>query len=48
LIALALQTASGFITSGDSDILSEKINLERKFKKLKILTKAEFEGMFLD
>ena len=23
-----------------------KVNLERKFKKLKILTKAEFEGMF--
>ena len=46
LIALALQTSSGFITSGDSDILSEKINLERKFKKLKILTKAEFETMF--
>ena len=48
LIALALQTSSGFITSGDSDILSEKFNLERKFKKLKILTKAEFESMFLD
>jgi uncharacterized protein len=48
LIALALQTSSGFITSGDSDILSEKVNLERKFKKLKILTKAEFENMFLD
>jgi putative PIN family toxin of toxin-antitoxin system len=46
LIALALQTSSGFITSGDSDILSEKVNLERKFKKLKILTKAEFERMF--
>lgn len=46
LIALALQTSSGFITSGDSDILSEKVNLERKFKKLKILTKAEFESMF--
>jgi len=46
LVALALQTNSGFITSGDSDILSEKANLERKFKKLKILTKAQFEGMF--
>jgi uncharacterized protein len=43
LIALALQTSSGYITSGDDDILSEKNNLERKFKKLKILTKAEFE-----
>jgi putative PIN family toxin of toxin-antitoxin system len=46
LIALALQTSSGFITSGDSDILSERANLERKFKKLKILTKAEFEKKF--
>jgi uncharacterized protein len=46
LIALALQTSSGFITSGDDDILSEKANLERKFKKLKIITKAEFEKMF--
>lgn len=46
LIALALQTSSGFITSGDSDILSEKSNLEKKYKKLKILTKAEFERMF--
>ena len=46
LIALALQTTSGFITSGDDDILSEKANLERKFKKLKIITKAEFEKMF--
>lgn len=48
LIALALQTSSGFIISGDSDILSEKDDLERKFKKLKILTKAEFESKFLD
>jgi hypothetical protein len=47
LIALALQTSSGFITSGDKNILSEKANLEKKFKKLKILTKAEFEGLFL-
>jgi putative PIN family toxin of toxin-antitoxin system len=46
LIALALQTSSGFITSGDEDILSEKSNLERKYKKLKIITKAEFEKMF--
>jgi putative PIN family toxin of toxin-antitoxin system len=46
LIALALQTSSGYITSGDDDILSEKENLERKYKKLKILTKAEFELMF--
>ena len=47
LIALALQTSSGFITSGDSDILSEKANLEKKYKKLKILTKAEFEKTFV-
>ena len=46
LIALALQTSSGFITTGDNDILLDKENLERKYKKLKILTKAEFENMF--
>ncbi|HTI92350.1 MAG TPA: putative toxin-antitoxin system toxin component, PIN family [Puia sp.] len=46
LKALALQTSSGFITSGDSDILSEKANLEKKYKKLKIITKTEFERMF--
>lgn len=48
LIALALQTGSGFITSGDADILSEKVNLERKYRKLRILTKAEFEKMFAE
>lgn len=47
LIALALQTSSGFITSGDDDILSEKANLEKKYRKLKIITKVEFEEMFL-
>ena len=46
LIALALQTSSGFITSGDDDILLEKTNLEREYQKLKILTKSEFEQMF--
>ncbi|HEY4875043.1 MAG TPA: putative toxin-antitoxin system toxin component, PIN family [Puia sp.] len=46
LVALALQTSSGFITSGDNDILSEKGNLEKKYKKLKIITKVEFEEMF--
>jgi len=46
LIALALQTSAGFITSGDKNIFSEKATLEKKFKKLKILTKAEFEEMF--
>lgn len=43
IVALALQTNSGFITSGDKHILSEKKRLEAKYKKLKILTKAEFE-----
>jgi len=46
LVALALQTNSGFITSGDSHILEEKANLEKKFKRLSIITKAEFERMF--
>lgn len=46
VIALALQTNSGFITSGDKHILSQKIILESKYKKLKILTKAEFERTF--
>jgi putative PIN family toxin of toxin-antitoxin system len=43
IVALALQTNSGFITSGDRHILSAKPQLEAKYKKLKILTKAEFE-----
>ena len=47
LIALALQTNSGFITSGDKHILSQKSNLEKKYKKLKILTKAEFEAKYI-
>ena len=46
IIALALQTNAGYITSGDKHILSEKKNLETRFKKLRILTKAEFEKMF--
>lgn len=46
VIALALQTNSGFVTSGDTDILSVKEDLERKFSKLKIITKAEFERKF--
>ena len=41
VIALALQTSSGFITSGDSHILSQKETLEQKHSKLKIITKAE-------
>ena len=43
VVALALQTSSGFITSGDRHIISQKTRLEAKYKKLKILTKAEFE-----
>ena len=46
IIALALQSNSGFVTSGDIDILSEKTNLEKRYKKLKIITKAEFESKF--
>lgn len=46
IVALALQTNSGFITSGDKHILAQKTSLEKKYKKLKILTKAEFEKMF--
>ena len=46
LIALALQTNSGFISSGDKHIFLEKSNLEKKYKNLKILTKGEFEKMF--
>lgn len=46
IVALALQTNSGFITSGDKHILSQKLFLETKYKKLKILTKTEFEKTF--
>ncbi len=46
IVALALQTNSGFITSGDSHILSQKQELEKKYSKLKILTKAAFEDRF--
>ena len=34
---------AGYITSGDKHILSEKERLETRDKKLKILTKSEFE-----
>ena len=37
VVALALQTNSGFITSGDKHILSQKSLLETKYKKLKFL-----------
>ncbi len=37
---------SGRVKAGKNNILCEKANLEKKYKKLKILTKAEFEEMF--
>lgn len=46
IIALALQTNSGFVTSGDNHILSQKKKLEAKYSRLKIINKAEFEEMF--
>ena len=46
IVALALQTNSGFITSGDRHILSQKKSLESQFRKLKIITEAEFESKF--
>ncbi|MDI9364434.1 MAG: putative toxin-antitoxin system toxin component, PIN family [Flavobacterium sp.] len=46
ILALALQTNSGFVTSGDKHILSQKELLEKKFTKLKIITKTEFEKKF--
>ena len=46
IIALALQANAGFVTSGDAHILSKKENLQARFRKLKIITKTEFEAMF--
>ena len=46
VVALALQTNAGFVTSGDKHILSQKVILEQKFTKLKIITKAAFENKF--
>ena len=46
VIALALQTNSGYVTSGDKHILEAKARLEKKYSKLHIVTKAEFEKMF--
>lgn len=45
IVALALQTGSGYITSGDRHILSQKEALQTKYRKLKILTLTEFEKM---
>ena len=47
IIALALQTNSGFVTSGDKHILSQKKILETKYRKLQIISKTEFEQMFV-
>lgn len=46
IIALALQQNAGFVTSGDKHILSQKIILEKKYTKLKIISKSTFEKMF--
>lgn len=46
VIALALQSNSGYVTSGDSHILEAKTRLEKRYSKLRIITKAEFEKMF--
>jgi uncharacterized protein len=46
IIALALQTSAGFVTSGDMHIISQKKNLETRYRKLKIIEKQEFEAMF--
>ena len=46
IIALALQTNSVFVTSGDKDILDNKEALETKYKKLKIITLREFKDKF--
>ena len=46
IIALALQQNAGFVTSGDKHILSQKINLERRYTKLRIISKSAFEKMF--
>jgi uncharacterized protein len=48
VIAVALQQNAGFVTIGDKHILSQKDILETKFKKLKIITKTEFESMFYE
>ncbi len=46
IIALALQTSSGFVTSGDTHIISQRENLQTRYRKLKIIEKQEFEAMF--
>ena len=46
IIALALQQNAGFVTSGDKHILSQRLILEKKYTKLKIISKSVFEKMF--
>ena len=46
IIALALQTNAGFVTSGDKHILSQKESLQLKYPKLQIISKSVFEEMF--
>ena len=46
IIALALQQNAGFVTSGDKHILSQKIQLEKRYTKLRIISKSAFEKMF--
>jgi putative PIN family toxin of toxin-antitoxin system len=46
IIALALQQYAGFVTSGDRHILSQRLILEKKYTKLKIISKSVFEKMF--
>lgn len=46
VIALALQQNAGYVTSGDKHILSKKTILEKKYTKLKIISKSTFENMF--
>lgn len=45
LIALALQTGSGYIASGDKHILLQKEKLEKKYRSLNIITPTAFEKM---
>jgi uncharacterized protein len=43
IIASALQTNSGFVTSGDKDILIQKANLEKNTRNSKLLQKPNYK-----
>jgi uncharacterized protein len=43
IITLALQTNSGFVTSGYKDILSQKANLQKNTQNLKLLQKPNLK-----